>query len=234
MELSIVPSLRSLVRENSSYVAPYAPPASTQRGLMSLGDGGFSGSANHFSGSALGTGLALNFVTGYAGDLFNFQLAGVGRVRGVLVAGGADVRVGTLATGYETRLAGNANGCSWESYSAGTGWPGLASATGISITPIIGATLTDNAVDLGRESTRFRALYCYSLDLKDGNCVLSATTGTKWGTATTQKQSWFNAVPVVQALAVADAAGGATIDAEARTALNALLARMRTYGLIAT
>ena len=34
--------------------------------------------------------------------------------------------------------------------------------------------------------------------------------------------------------AVADAAGGATIDAEARTALNALLARLRTHGLIAT
>ena len=34
--------------------------------------------------------------------------------------------------------------------------------------------------------------------------------------------------------AVADAAGGATIDAEARTALNALLARLRTHGLIST
>ena len=37
-----------------------------------------------------------------------------------------------------------------------------------------------------------------------------------------------------QGAAVADAAGGATIDAEARTALNALLARVRTHGLIAT
>lgn len=34
--------------------------------------------------------------------------------------------------------------------------------------------------------------------------------------------------------AVADASGGANIDAEARTALNALLARLRTHGLIAT
>lgn len=38
----------------------------------------------------------------------------------------------------------------------------------------------------------------------------------------------------IQGAAVADAAGGATIDAEARTALNALLARLRTHGLIAT
>lgn len=37
-----------------------------------------------------------------------------------------------------------------------------------------------------------------------------------------------------QGAAVADASGGATIDAEARTALNTLLARLRTHGLIAT
>lgn len=33
--------------------------------------------------------------------------------------------------------------------------------------------------------------------------------------------------------AVADVTGGATIDAEARTAINALLARLRAHGLIA-
>lgn len=66
------------------------------------------------------------------------------------------------------------------------------------------------------------------------NCVLNATTGTKWGTAVGQKQAWWNATPVAQGAAVADAAGGATVDAEARTAINTLLARMRTYGLIAT
>lgn len=33
---------------------------------------------------------------------------------------------------------------------------------------------------------------------------------------------------------IADASGGATVDAEARTAINALLARCRTHGLIAT
>jgi hypothetical protein len=66
------------------------------------------------------------------------------------------------------------------------------------------------------------------------NLILGATTGTKFGTATTQKQAWWNATPVVQGAAIADAAAGATIDAEARTAINTLLARMRTYGLIAT
>ena len=37
-----------------------------------------------------------------------------------------------------------------------------------------------------------------------------------------------------QGAAVADAAGGATVDAEARTAINTLLARLRTHGLVAT
>jgi hypothetical protein len=37
-----------------------------------------------------------------------------------------------------------------------------------------------------------------------------------------------------QGAAVADASGGATVDAEARTAINALLARMRAHGAIAT
>lgn len=45
-----------------------------------------------------------------------------------------------------------------------------------------------------------------------------------------------SAIQVVgaQGAAVADASGGATIDAEARTAINTLLARLRTHGLIAT
>jgi len=37
-----------------------------------------------------------------------------------------------------------------------------------------------------------------------------------------------------QASAIADATGGATVDAEARTAINALLAVARSLGLIAT
>lgn len=37
-----------------------------------------------------------------------------------------------------------------------------------------------------------------------------------------------------QGAAVSDAAGGANVDAEARTAINTLLARLRTHGLIAT
>ncbi len=66
------------------------------------------------------------------------------------------------------------------------------------------------------------------------NIIVGTTTGTKFGTATTQKMGWWNTTPVIQGALVADASGGATIDAEARTAINTLLARMRLYGLIAT
>src|SRR5439155_3769110 len=39
-----------------------------------------------------------------------------------------------------------------------------------------------------------------------GDCVLGSTTGTKWGTATTQKQSFWNATPIVQPAAAGQAA----------------------------
>jgi hypothetical protein len=59
---------------------------------------------------------------------------------------------------------------------------------------------------------------------------LTTATGTKIGTATTQKLGFFNATPVVQQAAIADATDAAT----AITQLNDLLAAMRTLGLIAT
>ena len=63
-----------------------------------------------------------------------------------------------------------------------------------------------------------------------GNIVVGTTTGTKIGTATTQKLGFYNAAPVVQPTAVADATDAASVI----TQLNALLSRMRDLGLIAT
>jgi len=62
------------------------------------------------------------------------------------------------------------------------------------------------------------------------NVAVGATIGTKIGTATTQKLGFFNAAPVVQPTAVADATDAASVI----TQLNALLTRMRNLGLIAT
>jgi hypothetical protein len=74
------------------------------------------------------------------------------------------------------------------------------------------------------------------LSVTDINIVLSANTGTKIGTATSQKLGFWNATPIVQPTAVADPTGGTIIDIECRAQLAALLSRMRTttgVGLIA-
>ena len=62
------------------------------------------------------------------------------------------------------------------------------------------------------------------------NIAVGTTIGTKIGTATTQKLGFYNRPPVVQPTAVADATDAASVI----TQLNALLARMRDLGLIAT
>jgi len=62
------------------------------------------------------------------------------------------------------------------------------------------------------------------------NIILNTTTGTKIGTATTQKLGFYNATPVVQGASVADATDAAT----AITQLNALISRIEATGLIAT
>jgi hypothetical protein len=59
--------------------------------------------------------------------------------------------------------------------------------------------------------------------------VLDYHTGTKIGTAATQRLGFWNATPVAQPAAVADATDAGTT----QTQLNALLARLRTAGIIA-
>ena len=64
-----------------------------------------------------------------------------------------------------------------------------------------------------------------------GTLERAGTPYVQWGNGTL---GFFNTTPATRPAAIADASGGATIDAEARTALNALLAGMRSLGLIAT
>ena len=72
------------------------------------------------------------------------------------------------------------------------------------------------------------------LTIADGlDVILDTTTGTKIGTATGQKLGFYNATPVDQPVTVADPTGGATIDAESRTAIDAIIDRLQELGLIA-
>lgn len=66
------------------------------------------------------------------------------------------------------------------------------------------------------------------------NIILNTTTGTKIGTTTSQKLGFYNASPIAQGASVADATGGVVIDSEARTAVNSLISRIESLGLIAT
>ena len=66
------------------------------------------------------------------------------------------------------------------------------------------------------------------------NISIGTTTGTKIATSTTQKLGFWNATPIVQPAHIADPAGGATVDAEARTAINSILAQLASLGLQAS
>jgi hypothetical protein len=106
---------------------------------------------------------------------------------------------------------------------------------GTSSVPMLKRSSATLQVRLGDDSA-FASLACGALTL-NGNLdastrdiVTDTTTGTKIGTGTTQKIGFFNATPVVQQAAVADATDAASTQAR----LNDLLARLRTLGLIAT
>ena len=73
-----------------------------------------------------------------------------------------------------------------------------------------------------------------NITITDVDIVLATGTGTKIGTGTTQKLAFFNATPIVQEGHIADASGGATVDSEARTAINAILADLALMGLQAS
>ena len=93
---------------------------------------------------------------------------------------------------------------------------------------LIFSTTADGAAS---PTERLRITSAGVLQIADaGNITVGTTTGTKIGTATTQKLGFYNATPVVQPTAVADA----TTAVDVITQLNALLAKLRTLGIIAT
>lgn len=89
-----------------------------------------------------------------------------------------------------------------------------------------------NTGDLGSATYAWRSLYLgTSLVLSDGGDILIGNTaGTQIGTASTDKIAFLGAVPSVQRAHVADPSGGLVTDAEARTAINAILVTLETFG----
>jgi hypothetical protein len=81
------------------------------------------------------------------------------------------------------------------------------SVVGAGFLPLAGGTLTDGA-----------------------NVALGTSTGTKWGTATNQKQGFFGKTPVVQPTMGAATAGSSYTSAE-QAMLNAVYSAIRSLGL---
>ena len=79
-----------------------------------------------------------------------------------------------------------------------------------------------------------RYVFQKHLQLLDGrNFQFGLGTGTKFGTATGQKIGFFNAVPIIQVSAISAPTGGATVDAESRTAINSIRTALINLGLTA-
>jgi hypothetical protein len=173
-------------------------------------------------------------------DSNNFDIgceaAGTGTLRNVRIK--TDATGGASGTGYIEfggsgiintikSVGGTANGALYI-YSQSTLRMLIGGSSGTQFYQLIFPS-GNGALDIGRTGNRWRDVFCRSVDLT-GDLILTTATGTKIGTATTQKLGFFNATPVVQPAAVADATDAAT----AITQLNDLLAAMRTLGLIAT
>jgi len=77
-----------------------------------------------------------------------------------------------------------------------------------------------------------RYIFSKHVQFLDGrNIQAGRGTGTKIGTAADQKIGFFGTTPVVQASAISAPAGGGTVDAEARTAINTIRTVLQAIGL---
>lgn len=134
-------------------------------------------------------------------------------------ANGADIPlIGANGSNVITIGGTNQGGIQIGTPGGGTGTLTLQAASGITLNCSLGISITDA-----------------------NNVILATTTGTKWGTATTQKQSWWNATPVIQQTT---GITGAAMTANAGTAVNdastfagytigQVVAALRLYGLLA-
>lgn len=92
-------------------------------------------------------------------------------------------------------------------------------------------SLEENEVTVGNGRDSNKILF-----KKDGTIEITSPTSNFSGDVNTSTVFKVSGTQVISArgAAVPDAVGGATVDTEARAAINALLARLRTHGLIGT
>jgi hypothetical protein len=205
--------------------------------------------------STLGTGFGVNSIANFTGDLIHllqngtsrFRLTGMGRfffgenaTSGPALTPTAPGRFYS-GTGTYTDSATAASGTVTHGAMVSIDNPAIA-ATNATVTYTNASSLyVDGAPTNGTNVTITNSYSFFvnagtsyfggNLQLAGGsNVVLSASTGTQIGTATTQLLGFYGKTPVDQPDAVADATDGTDVIAR----LNDLLARVRELGLIAT
>jgi len=175
-----------------------------------------------YGGTALTTrnGFGLNFVNVGAGSTSNRVAFSFNAVDDIFILR-ADRRAGINTTAPDRALEINdaSGGCLRLTHNDNNG-----SATNFCDMTVA----SDGVTTIAPSGTELVVTKNLNLSTKD--LVTDTTIGTKIGTGTTQKIGFFNATPVVQQAAVADATDAASTQAR----LNDLLARLRTLGLIAT
>jgi hypothetical protein len=183
--------------------APVAPTATANNGLVNLGSAGFAGGGGtNFVGSASGTFVAINSAVAYAGNHIDVQ-QGAGQslfaVRGIanavngiaviLSATGNAAQISAQGSDANVPLQFNAKGNSNITVNAGSGGQTIFQAnTTTKFTITAAATAWADAI----------------------NMSFGTITGTKIGTATTQKLALYNQTPVVQAAAITKPASTAS------------------------
>ena len=142
------------------------------------------------------------------------------------------LRIVKSATGCDIRLLGDTPATNYVLFDASA--PSLAIAGSIAVTVASTLGVTGILTSSG------------GITMADAqNIVLNATTGTKIGTATTQKLGLYNTTPTAQQTHVADAPAGGTgatagaYDSAANrdsmiATVNAILVRLETLGIVAS
>ncbi len=185
-------------------------PATANYGLISLGGSPWDGSTSgKFAGNSSGTYIAINTV-GEASDFLHFMEAGTTRMR---ARGDHNQSSGTgnvLQLAPLIQQSGTAayNGILLNVTETGTGSGAKA------FLRIQKSSVDQFVIDNGG-----------NLTLKDGATIAVGTsTGTIFGTSTTEKMSWWNATPVVK--------GTVTGSRGSNAALASLLTLLASYGLL--
>jgi hypothetical protein len=143
-----------------------APIASANYGTESIGSGAFDGTtAGFFTGSALGTSIAVNEVTGFSGDLLSLQVNGTNRLK-------------ISATG--ARLSTEGNGLRINTNGTGVG--------GICLT---GGTISSNAIVVGNNGFR---LVVENQTSGTNVTAFTMTTGTGMAIGTSGSQALFGMI----------------------------------------